>query len=149
MVQDEVDQKMVTLTVSTSKFTAKVFYQCLDMHYKQLTNPEGKQSLKHLKKKGEGIEQVDLDKENMKQFKKSARKYGVDFAVTKEKGSDPPLYHIHFKAPNEDCINSAIKDTIEDLLKKKTKLPLKQRLAQKVQCVGKSLKKTIKKVMTR
>lgn len=89
-MQDEVEHKMITLSVSTAKFTGKVFYQCLEKHMNDLTNPQGKQSLRNLKKKGCGLDKVDLPKDEIKDFKKAARKYGVDFSITKEKA----LHHL-------------------------------------------------------
>ena len=46
---------------------------------------EGKQSVKTLIRQGQGVSSIPLADEGMKDFQKIARKYGVDFAIVKEK----------------------------------------------------------------
>ncbi len=145
-MQDEIEHKMVTLSVSTAKFTGKVFYACLEKHMNDLTNPQGKQSLRNLKKKGHGLDKVDLPKDEIKDFKKAARKYGVDFSITKEKEGTPPMYHIHFKAKDDSAINSAISDALANRVKKQTRKPLLERLQDKKEKVVNLAEKSLEKV---
>lgn len=155
-MQDELDQKVVTLSVTASKFTAKLFYQALQYHQDKLSTHTGKQSLKHLKKQGQGLEKVDIEKEGLKEFKKAARNYNVDFSVTKEKGSDPPKFYLHFKARDETAINSAMKESLEAIVKKNSKKPLLENLAEKkaqqkdlVHDTAKTVEKVLKKESVR
>ena len=46
----------------------------------------------------------------MKDFQKIARKYGVDFAIVKDKNQDPPIYTVFFKAKDTDAITRILKD---------------------------------------
>ena len=41
---------------------------------------------------------------------KVAKKYGVDFAVVKDKNSEPPVYTVFFKAKDQDAITNVIKE---------------------------------------
>ena len=59
---------------------------------------EGKQSVKTLIRQGQGVSSIPLADEGLKDFQKIAKKYGVDFAVVKDKNSEPPIYTIFFKA---------------------------------------------------
>lgn len=45
----------------------------------------GKQSVKTLIRQGQGVSSIPLADEGMKDFQKIAKKYGVDFAVVKDK----------------------------------------------------------------
>lgn len=149
-MQDELDQKVVTLSFTASKFTAKVFYQAIQYHQDKMSNPQGKQSVKSLKKKGQGLEMVDVEKAGLKEFQKAARKYQVDYSVTKEKGSDPPKFHLHFKGRDEAAINSAMKESLEAVVKRSSKKPLLEKLAEKKReshDLGKELEKTISKTL--
>lgn len=148
-MQDELEHKMVSLSITAGKMTAKVFYKCLEQHLKDLSNPQGKQSLNMLKSKGEGLEKVEIPEEGMKDFKQIARKYGVDYSITKEKGSNPPKFHIHFKAKDELCINSAMKDALHQMVHKKTKRPLLEKMAEKKDLVQDFATRTVKKVLSR
>ena len=47
----------------------------------------GKMKIKHLIRKDEGATSVDIAKTELRDFQKVAKRYGVDFAVVKHKGS--------------------------------------------------------------
>ncbi len=148
-MQEELDQKIISLSVTTAKMTAKVFYKCIEQHLNDLSNPQGKQSLNMLKNKGEGLEKVSLSEDGMKEFKKVARKYGVDYAITKEKGTAPPKFHIHFKGKDETTINAMMKEAMAQVVKSKTKLTLLEKLAEKKDLLQDFATKTVKKVLSR
>ena len=42
-------------------------------------------------------------------FQKIAKKYGVDFAVVKDKNVNPPVYTIFFKAKDMDAVTFGIR----------------------------------------
>lgn len=54
----------------------------------------GKQSVKTLIRQGQGVSSIPLADEGMKDFQKIAKKYGVDFAVVKDKKASPPVYTV-------------------------------------------------------
>lgn len=58
--------------------------------------PHGKQSVKQLIRHSNGLKQVPVHVDNLKEFEKILRKYGVDFAVMKETQGDTPRYLIFF-----------------------------------------------------
>ncbi len=49
---------------------------------------KGKQKVKHLIRQNQGVSSMELEQSGMKQFDRIARKYGVDYAVRKEKGGE-------------------------------------------------------------
>ncbi len=71
---------------------------------------EGKQSVKTLIRQGQGVTSIPLADEGLKDFQKIARKYGVDFAVVKDKNSEPPIYTVFFKAKDQDAITRILQD---------------------------------------
>ena len=54
----------------------------------------GKQSVKALIRQGQGVSSIPLADEGLKDFQKIAKKYGVDFAVVKDKEASPPVYTV-------------------------------------------------------
>ena len=46
----------------------------------------------------------------IRDFKRIANKYGVDFAIVKDKNEDPPRYTVFFKAKDADAITSVLKE---------------------------------------
>ncbi len=79
---------------------------------------EGKQSVKTLIRQGQGVTSIPLADEGMKDFQKIARKYGVDFAVVKDKNSEPPIYTVFFKAKDQDAITRILDDYAAKQIKK-------------------------------
>ena len=70
----------------------------------------GKQSVKTLIRQGQGVSSIPLADEGMKDFQKIAKKYGVDFAVVKDKKASPPVYTVFFKAKDTDAITRILQD---------------------------------------
>ena len=82
---------------------------------------EGKQSVKTLIRQGQGVFSIPLADEGLKDFQKIAKKYGVDFAVVKDKNSEPPIYIIFFKAKDQDAITRILDDYAAKQIKKPSK----------------------------
>ena len=70
----------------------------------------GKQSVKTLIRQGQGVSSIPLADEGLKDFQKIAKKYGVDFAVVKDKEASPPVYTVFFKAKDVDVMTAAFKE---------------------------------------
>ena len=57
----------------------------------------GKQTVRELVGQGAGVSSIEMSDKNIKDFEGVARKYGVDFAVTKDKTTIPPKHIVFFK----------------------------------------------------
>ena len=53
---------------------------------------------------------MDIGDSGIRDFKRIANKYGVDFAITKDKTVDPPKYTVFFKAKDADASTSVLKE---------------------------------------
>ncbi len=80
---------------------------------------EGKQSVKTLIRQGRGVTTIPLADEGMKDFQKIAKKYGVDFALVKDKSVSPPKYTLFFKAQDSDAITKILDDYAKSQVKDK------------------------------
>ena len=68
----------------------------------------GKMKVKELIGQGKGAEKVELDGGGIRDFDKLAKKYGVDYAVVKDK--ETGHYKVFFKAQDAAAINDLVAD---------------------------------------
>ena len=121
-MQEEVESRTVTLAVNTTKITANVLKQAISKylaHCKEKkaekaregpVKPCGKQSVKQLIGQNQGVSNIEITDKNIKDFERIARKYGVDFALKKDKTGDIPKYLVFFKARDADALTAAFKE---------------------------------------
>lgn len=117
-MQEEVEQRTVTLAISTSKMTANVLKSAISKYlaYRKEkkregpVKPCGKQSVKQLVGQDQGVTNIEITDKNIKDFERIARKYGVDFALKKDKTGDIPKYLVFFKARDADALTAAFKE---------------------------------------
>lgn len=70
----------------------------------------GKQSVKQLVGQDQGVTNIEITDKNIKDFERIARKYGVDFALKKDKTGEIPKYLVFFKARDADALTAAFKE---------------------------------------
>lgn len=129
-VSKETADKSIRIAVRVSKPTLKLFMKALSTVVGKPTKAvgkavgekihptKGKQSIKTLIRQGQGVSSIPLADEGMKDFLKIARKYGVDFAIVKDKNQDPPIYTVFFKAKDTDAITRILQDYSAKQVKK-------------------------------
>ena len=69
--------------------------------------PHGKQTVKRLFGQNQRVSNIEITDPSIKEFEKIARKYGVDYAVKKDRSSSPPKYLIFFKGRDADALTAA------------------------------------------
>ena len=129
-MQEEVENKTVHLAIQTGKVTVKTLLRGLHAWYRHHQRKKdvakmsgesvkGKQSVKELIGQGQGVSSMDIGDSGIKDFKKIANKYGVDFAIVKDKEADPAKYTVFFKAKDADAITQILKEYAVKQTKKK------------------------------
>ncbi len=108
----------------------------------------GKQTVKQLVEQGQGVSNIELNDKSSKEFKRIARKYGVDYAVKQEKGAEPPKFLIFFKARDADALTAAFKEYTQKQIRKQERPSVLEKLAAfkelvKKPAIGKEKKKEI------
>lgn len=127
-MQEEMTGKAIALTAQTAEVTIDILKDLIKAYFdirhqkkrnklagKKEAKPkvkQGKQSVKKLLGQGKGVESIDINSNNIGLFTSSARRYGVDFAMTKDKNTDPPTHTIFFKGKDAAAITSAFKDFV-------------------------------------
>jgi len=124
-MQEEVENRTVTLVITGTKLTTRTLRAAIRNFLAWQKNrkdhpkiPHGKQSVKDLAKQNQGMSNIEITDKNIKSFEKSARKYGVDFAVKRDKGVKPPKYLVFFKGRDADAITAAFTDFTAKMVKK-------------------------------
>ena len=82
--------------------------------------------------------------EELRDFKRCANKYGVDFAIVKDKTNNPPVHTVFFKARDADAIELVLKD-YGDILMKKGKITDKASVLEKLHKYKEQVKNTPRK----
>jgi len=148
-MQDEVNEKVVALSVRATKMTANVLKAAMlkfiaEMEKaKQKTSKQntvkrnepthGKQTLKKLMKQNSQLTNIEITDGNIKSFERVARKYGVDFSLKRDNAENPPKYIVFFKAKDVDVMTAAFKEFAGKEIKKTKKPSIRKRLAKAVE----------------
>jgi len=115
-MQEEVENRAVTLAIRSTKLTLDVLKKAVSgyLAYRKNKNrakatakPCGKQTVKELIGQNQGVSNIEITEKNIKGFDRIARKYGVDYAVKKDKSGEIPKYLVFFKARDADALTAA------------------------------------------
>ncbi len=114
-MQDEINEKVVALSVKGAKLTAEMLQKAIkamlaQAKKQQEKQPHGKQTLKQLAKQNAGLSNIEITEGNIKAFEQTAKKYGIDFALKKDSTETPPSYLVFFKGRDADALTAAFKE---------------------------------------
>lgn len=131
-MQEEVEQRVVTLAINCAKLTEQELKKALVkllQHWKahRQKGPHGKMTVKQLAAQNRGLQSVEVTDQNIGSFKKIARKYGIDFAPYKARGQD--RYLIFFKAQDADAMTAAFKEYTAKTVKQHSRPSVLAKLA--------------------
>lgn len=139
-MQEEIENRTVTLVINGGKLTGRVLKEAVAKYLayrkaKKLNKaqvadviPHGKQSVKELVGQNQGVSNIEITDKNIKDFERVARKYGVDFAVKKDRSVTPPKYLVFFKGRDADAITSAFTEYTAQSVKKASRPSVLQKL---------------------
>ena len=120
-MQEEVESRTVNLAVTTTKLAARTVIAAGLMYLRHREKvkgqkaseiPSGKQSVKDLIGQNQGVSSIDIAKTDLRGFEGVARKYGVDYAIRKDRSVIPPKYLVFFKARDADALTAAFKPSV-------------------------------------
>ncbi len=136
-LQEDIEHRSVTLAISTTKLTGRVLKEALTKflaHQRAKARaspdvrPKGKQTVKALVGQNQGVANIEINDKNIKDFERVARKYGVDYAVKKDRTTSPPRYLVFFKARDGDALTAAFKEYTANTVKKQNRPSIIQKL---------------------
>ena len=116
-MQDEVNEKVVALSIKGAKLTAEMLQKAMKEVLSQVKKevdkqaiPHGKQTLRQLMKQNTGVSNIEITDGNIKAFESTAKKYGIDYALKKDTTEQPPRYLVFFKGRDADVLTAAFKE---------------------------------------
>ena len=134
-MQEEVENRTLTLIVSGTKFTGRLFKAAISKYMahrreKKLekqrsrdspVTPKGKQTVKQLIGQNQGVSNIEINDPSIRDFERIARKYGVGLCGEKGPQRSPPKYLIFFKARDADALTAAFTEYTGKKVKKAEK----------------------------
>ncbi|HAE45459.1 MAG TPA: PcfB family protein [Lachnospiraceae bacterium] len=145
-MNDEVNSKTVAFYVRGAKMTASILSWMMKKYLQKVDQnksirkqqaaarkrmpPTGKISVRELAKQNAGMKNIEITPENIKSFERVARKYGINYALKKDKTKDPPVYMVFFKGRDEDAITAAFREYTGQALKKANRPTIHKRLVK-------------------
>ena len=118
-MQEEIENRSVMLIISGAKLTGRVLKTAISKYLAHRRDkkyakaragpvvPHGKQTVKQLIGQNAGVSNMEITDSNIRSFDRVARKYGVDYAVKKDRSVSPPKYLVFFKARDADALTAA------------------------------------------
>lgn len=153
-MQEEVENRAVTLVINATKLTGRVLKSAILKYMtarkeKKLSKaraapvkPMGKQTVKQLTGQDQGSSTMETTNLRVRSFDRVARKYGVDYAIHRDKSVSPPKYVIFFKGRDSEAINAAFTEYSAGQIQRESKprtsvLARLQQFKALVQSIGK------------
>lgn len=147
-MQDEVNEKTVSLCINGGKISARILKAAMlkalaKMEQEKQRQAEkkavrksekgaaishGKQSMEKLMGQGCQLSNIEVTDGNIKSFEKCARKYSIDFSLKKDTSISPPRYFVFFKAKDVDVMTAAFKEYTGKTLNKSKKPSIRKKL---------------------
>ena len=134
-MQEEIENRTLTLIVNSTKFSGRLLQSVVTKYMNHQkgrklqkqdkwateVKPRGKQTVKQLIGQNQGVSNIEITAPSIKDFERIARKYGVDYAVKKDRSSSPPKYMIFFKGRDADALTAAFTEYTNKKIKKAQK----------------------------
>lgn len=131
LVNEDVAEKTIRLAISTTKLTGRTLARGLEKflrHYQHKKDMkatkddriQGKQTIKQLIGQNQGVSSLPVGETGLKDFERIAKKYGVDFAIVKDKTVTPTKYMVFFKARDADAIAQVLAEYTAKQMKKQS-----------------------------
>lgn len=115
VLQDEVNEKVVSLCIRGGKISAQILKASLQKLLREMEQSQkrqkisgkgqkketvyhGKQSMEKLKAHNQELSNIEVTDGNIRSFEKYARKYDIDYCLKKDRSAEPPKYYVFFKA---------------------------------------------------
>lgn len=150
-MQEEIEEKTVRLAITGSRLTVNGIISAVRLYMRHRANKkldsidthiQGKQSIDELIKQNQGVTSMEIGDKGIKTFERIAKKYGVDFAIMKDKNQNPPVYTAFFKARDTDALEAVMNEYAQKMVKREQRPSVREKLKRLVEKVKSQPKKT-------
>ena len=138
-MQEEVEQRTLALVMNGTKLTGRMLKAALTKYLAYVKEHKresratadvilhGKQTVQELIGQNQGVSNIEINDPSIRAFERIARKYGVDYAIKKDRSSTPPKYLVFFKGRDADALTAAFTEYTNKKVKQAERQPLLQR----------------------
>ena len=122
-MQEDIDHRAVALVINTTKMTGRALKSAITKYLahcrqKAKATPTGRQTVRELVGQGQGVTNIEITEGNIRSFERVARKYGVDYALKKDR--EKPRYLVFFKAKDADALTAAFAEYSGKVVKRQS-----------------------------
>ena len=104
-------KKTIDISIKAEKMTANVLKSALQEFMSGKAEKKGRMTYKQLQDKSPSkLDSIEVSDRNIGDFLKTARKYDVDFALKRDKSTQPPTYHVFFSAAKTEDFKRAFSE---------------------------------------
>ena len=104
-------KKTIDISVKAEKITSDVLKSAMQEFLNGRTEKKGRMSFSQLENKSGGkLDSIEVSDKNIGDFLSTARKYHIDFALKKDKSTNPPTYHVFFSAGKTEDFKKAFSE---------------------------------------
>lgn len=147
-MSDEINEKTIGLIINGGKISARIFKKSLTALLRDIEQKDsmkrsrqirsyGKQSIQSLQKQNMELTNIEVTDKNIRSFERYARKYGITYALKKDRQVQPPRYVVFFKGRDVDTMKAAFKEYTQYELNKEKKPSLRKNLRRMVERAAK------------
>lgn len=149
-MQEEIEEKTVRLAISGTRLTGRAVAAAIRTYLRHRANEklasidehiQGKQSIDELVKQNQGVSSMVVGDAGIRTFERIAKKYGVDFAIMKDKSENPPVYTAFFKARDTDAMEAVVNEYSKKMMKIKDRPSVLAKLKKFIEIAKKHPKK--------
>ena len=151
-MQEEIEQKSAALMINGTKFSLRTLKTAAIKLLAHRHNPStpgvkhhGKQTVRQLVGQNQGVSNIELSGQDLKEFQRITRRYGVDYAIRKV-GGDKPRVLVFFKARDSDALTAALKELASTKARTQSERPS---VLQRLEKAKEQTAKTIGKIRNR
>lgn len=143
-MQEEIEEKTVRLAITGTRISIAGIMAGIRLYMRHRANKrldsidshiQGKQTIDELIKQNQGVTSMEIGDKGIKTFERIAKKYGVDFAIMKDKHQDPPVYTAFFKARDTDALEAVMNEYGQKMVKREERPSVREKLKRLIQKV--------------
>ena len=106
-------KKTIDISLKAEKLTSDVLKTALQEFMLGKAEKKGRMTYKQLQEKSiSKLDSIEVSDKNIGDFLKTARKYDIDFALKRDKSTEPSTYHIFFSAAKTENFKKAFTEYI-------------------------------------
>ena len=133
-MQDEINEKVVALSVKGAKLTAEMLQKAIkamlaQAKKQQEKQPHGKQTLKQLAKQNAGLSNIEITEAISKPLSRRQKNTVSTLPIKKDSTETPPRYLVFFKGRDADALTAAFKEFSAKKLTQEQKPSIRKALA--------------------